>query len=83
MIHVQYHLYKIKEQFTILQIDFGPPAGNTYVYSKTLVELPKKSTITKLHFAYHICLMFLGMSMYESTNVLCTLLDIQCCNLHS
>ena len=64
MIHVQRHIYNIKEQFTILKILFGAPAGNTYVYSKTLVELQKKSTITKLPFVYHnIVLIFLGMSM--------------------
>ena len=49
----------------------------TYVYSTTLVELHKKSNITKLQIAYHK--MFLGMSKYESTSYLCTLVDIQCC----
>ena len=41
----------------------------------------KKSTLNRLHIAYHnIFKLFIGMSKYESTRLLCTLFDvgIQC-----
>ena len=40
----------------------------------------KKSTLNRLHIAYHnIFNLFIGMSKYESTSLLCTLFDVQCC----
>ena len=40
----------------------------------------KKSTLNRLHIAYHnIFKLFIGMSKYESTSLLCTLFDVQCC----
>ena len=39
-----------------------------------------KSTLNRLHIAYHnIFKLFIGMSKFESTSLLCTLFDVQCC----
>ena len=40
----------------------------------------KKSILNILHVAYHnILKLFIGTSKYESTSLLCTLFDVQCC----
>lgn len=40
----------------------------------------KKFTLNRLHIAYHtVFKLFLCMSKYESTSLLCTLFDVQCC----
>ena len=40
----------------------------------------KKSTLNRLHIAYHnILKLFIGTSNYESTSLLCTVFDVQCC----
>ena len=39
-----------------------------------------RSTLSRLHIAYHnILKLFIGSSKYESTSLLCTLFDVQCC----
>ena len=39
----------------------------------------KKSTLNRLHIAYHnILKLFIDMSKYESTSLQCTLFDVQC-----
>lgn len=39
-----------------------------------------KASIKKLYICYHnLFKMFLGLSKYESTSLLCTVLDVQCC----
>ena len=40
----------------------------------------KKSALNRLHIAFHnILALFIGTSKYESTILLCTLYDVQCC----
>ena len=40
----------------------------------------KKSTLNRLHIAYHnILKLFIGTSKYESTSLLYTLFDVECC----
>ena len=40
----------------------------------------KKSTLNRLHIAYNnILKLFIDTSKYESTSLLCTLFDVQCC----
>ena len=40
----------------------------------------KTSTLNRLHIAYHNSFkLFIGMSTFESTSLLCTVFDVQCC----
>jgi len=50
------------------------------VYGVQLWWNYKKSTLNRLHIACHnIFKLFIDMSKYENTSLLCTLFDVQCC----
>ena len=52
----------------------------TPMYTSQLWGSYRKATINKLYTSYHnILKMFLGLSKFESTSMLCTYVNVQCC----
>jgi len=52
----------------------------TPMYTSQLWWSYKKSSINRLYISYHnIFKLFLGLSKFESTSLLCTLLNFPCC----
>ena len=68
------HMFSLEVKLTLFRSYCSP------MYGVQLWWNYKKSTLNRLHIEYHnILKLFIGTSKYESTSVLCTLFDVQCC----
>ena len=73
----------IARQFHMCTPDVKLTLFRTYctpMYTSQLWWSYRKATINKLYTSYHnILKMFLGLSKFESTSMLCTYVNVQCC----
>ena len=73
----------ILRTFSMCSLEFKLTLFRSYcsrMYGVQLWWNDKKSTLKRLHIAYHnILKLFIGMSTFESTSLLCTVFDVQCC----
>lgn len=70
----RFHMCSIEVKRTLFN-SYCTPLYVAYLWSKY-----KQSSINKLYIAYHnICKQFLQLSKFESTSLVCTVFNVQCC----
>ena len=75
MILRKFHMCTPDVKLTLFRTYFTP------MYTSQLWWSYRKATINKLYTSYHnILKMFLGLSKFESTSMLCTYVNVQCCH---